>query len=42
MPSFSEDERLCNRCGKPFYEEDLDEEGLCEECRVIEAGGEDG
>lgn len=28
-------ERICNDCGKPFYEEDLDEEGLCEECRAI-------
>jgi len=31
-----ETERLCNRCGKPFFEEDLDEEGFCEECRAIE------
>lgn len=38
-------ERLCNRCGRGFYEKDLDEYGFCEECRELEdmgwKGGED-
>ena len=26
---------LCNRCGGEFFEKQLDNDGLCEECRLV-------
>jgi hypothetical protein len=29
---------LCNRCRGEFFEKQLDDDGLCEECRLIVDG----
>ena len=29
---------LCNRCGGEFFEKQLDDDGLCEECRLVIEG----
>jgi hypothetical protein len=29
---------ICNRCRQEFFEKQLDDDGLCEECRLIVDG----
>lgn len=29
---------ICNRCRQEFFERQLDDDGLCEECRLILEG----
>jgi hypothetical protein len=29
---------ICNRCRQEFFERQLDDDGLCEECRLIVDG----